>query len=73
MNYCALSERVNWRLMPDEWEFYSLEWQQAISLYSSAKDAARRPQQPMNEAEVAPFALSKADAEAHLREIGMLP
>lgn len=72
MDMCALSERVNWRVMPDEWEFRSLEWTQALSIYFAATSAARTPQQPMSAAQVAPFIPSKADAEAHLREIGML-
>lgn len=74
MDLCALSDKVKWELMPWQWDGAPLEWIQAITMYIKARDAARQPEQRMTQDQlaVAPNALSKQEAEAHLREIGWL-
>ena len=73
LNLAVLSERIDWRILPWRWdEDAPAEWVQFLSIYFNAKHLAAQPQRPMTEEQLAPFKMSRADAEAHLRKIGAL-
>lgn len=73
VDLCALSEKINWRVMPDEWEDRSAWWTRRLVLYLNAIQAARSERKPMTQEQLAPFVPSYNEAEAYLREQGMLP
>lgn len=72
VDLCALSEKINWRVMPDEWEDRSLWWMARLSLYLKVRERSQQKRQPMSEQQMAPYVPSREDAEAHLRSIGAL-